>query len=593
ATIEDAQRDLQRLVPLVPERYPVSFVTQEMFAELGLTPRVHPLRNDVVGDIGRVLWVILGTAACVLLIACANVANLFLVRAEGRQKEMAVRTALGAGGRDLLRFALAESLFLAALGGAVGLVLALAGIRALVRLAPTSLPRLNEISLDARVLGVAALMTLLAGLLFSVIPLMRYRAMSLAAMLREGGRGSSAGRARHRARNALVVAQVALALVLLAGSGLMARSFWRLRSVDAGFDAASVLTLRLAIPSANYPRDEDRARFYSRLVDRLRELPGVVAAGAVEKLPLRPEGENQSATWVEGVGGGSNAVPPMHPLTAATDGYFKAMGIALLEGRDFDPAERERRSAAVLVSEAFARHYWKDESAIGKRIRPDPTAPWYSIVGVVRSVRGEALEKPPEEMIYYPLVGVDTTIGVASSVSLVVRTTGDPRGAMTAVRREIGALDAGLPIFNLQPMAEVMRGSIARTSFTLLLLGIASAVALLLGAVGIYGVVSYTVSLRTREIGVRIALGARSSDVGWLVTRQGIVLALMGVAIGLGGALGLTRLLRTLLFEVSPIDPLVLGAASAVLIAVAAAASALPAIRAARVDPVEALRSEG
>ncbi|MDQ3699177.1 MAG: ABC transporter permease [Gemmatimonadota bacterium] len=595
ATRESAQRDLQRLVPLIPERYPVSFVTKEMFAELRLTPQVHPLRDDVVGDVGQVLWVILGTAGFVLLIACANVANLFLARAEGRQKEIAVRTALGAGRRDLLRFALAESLFLAALGGAAGVGLALVGIRALVRLAPASVPRLSEVSVDARVLGVAALVTVLAGLLFSVLPLVRYRAMSLASMLKEGGRGASVGRERHRARNALVVAQVALALVLLAGSGLMARSFWHLRSVDPGFDSTNVLTLRLALPGVTYPRDEDRARFYSRLVDRLRGLSGVRGAGAVGKLPLRPEGQSNSGTWIEDVTSGSDAVPPMHPNTPATDGYFKALGIPLLEGRDFEPAERERRSGAVLVSESFARRYWKEESPIGKRLRPVPTAPWYTIVGVVGSVRGAALEQPPEEMIYYPMVAIagDTAIGVSSSMSLVVRTTGDPRGAMNAVRREVRALDAGLPIFNLRPMEEVMRGSMARTSFTLLLLGIASAVALLLGAVGIYGVISYTVSLRTREIGVRIALGARSGDVGWLVTRQGIALALIGVALGLGGALGLTRLLSTLLFEVSPIDPLALGAASVALIAVAAAASALPAFRAARVDPVEALRAEG
>ncbi|MFN2399371.1 MAG: ABC transporter permease [Gemmatimonadaceae bacterium] len=594
-TLESARRDLQRLVPLIPERYPVSFVTKEMFTELRLTPQVHPLRDDVVGDVGRVLWVILGTAGCVLLIACANVANLFLVRAEGRQKEVAVRTALGAGGADLLRLALTESLFLAALGGAVGIGLAIGGIHALVRLAPTSVPRLAEISVDARVLGVAALVTVLAGLFFSVLPLVRYRAMSLASMLREGGRGSSAGRARHRARNSLVVAQVALALVLLAGSGLMARSFWRLRSVDPGFHVTNVLTLRLALPGATYPGHGDRARFYSRLVDRLRELSGVVAAGAVGKLPLRPEGESNSGTWIEDGAGGPDAVPPMHPNTPATDGYFKAMGIALLEGRDFAPAERERASGAVIVSEAFARHYWKEESAIGKRVRPVPTAPWYAIVGVVGSVRGEALEKPPEEMIYYPMVPIagDTGSGVPYSMSFVVRTTGDPRAAMAAVRREVRALDTGLPIFNLHPMEEVIRGSMARTSFTLLLLGIASAVALVLGAVGIYGVISYTVSLRTREIGVRIALGASSSDVGWLVTRQGIALALIGVALGLGGAFGLTRLLRTLLFEVSPIDPLALGAASVALITVAAVASALPALRAAKVDPVEALRSEG
>ncbi|MEJ7810812.1 MAG: ABC transporter permease, partial [Gemmatimonadaceae bacterium] len=544
-SMEDARRDLQRLLPVLPERYP-SFVSKDLFAKVRFATLVHPLRDDVVGDVGRVLWVILGTAGVVLLIACANVANLFLVRAEGRQKEIAVRSALGASQSDLLRLALTESLLLAAVGGALGVTLAWSGVRALVRAAPVALPRLAEVSVDARTLAVAALVAVLAGLLFSVLPILRYRAISLAGALKEGSRGSTSGRERHRARNALVVSQVALALVLLAGAGLMARSFSRLRAVDPGFDAARLLTVRLALPNAAYPRGAERARLFSRLVDRLRETPGVRAAAAVSKMPLLPDGRSNTAVWIESLRAGPNDMPPVHDIAMATDGYFKTMGIALREGRDFEPAERERGTDAVVVSDALARHHWPGRSAIGQRLRPSPAGPWYTVVGVVASVRGAGLEHPPEEMVYFPMVPMvpvagDTFVDVNHNMSLAVRTEGDPRSAIAALRREVRALDAGLPLFNLRTMDDVLHGSTVRTSFTLLLLGVASGVALLLGAVGIYGVISYTVSLRTREVGVRMALGARARDVAWMVTRQGIALALLGVALGLGGAVALTR----------------------------------------------------
>jgi putative ABC transport system permease protein len=592
---EDAQRDLQRVVPRLIERYP-SFVTKEMFAGMRISTVVHSLRDDVVGDVARVLWVILGTAGFVLLIACANVANLFVVRSEGRQKEVAVRTALGAGTRDVLRFALAESLLLAALAGLTGLSVAVVGTRLLAQLGPQSLPRIAELSIDARVLVVAGMVTIVAGVLFSLFPVARYRVMSLAAALKESGRGSTSGRERHRTRSALVVAQVALALVLLAGAGLMARSFYELRRVDPGFDPSNVLTVRLALPGATYADDAGRARFYAQLIDRIRAIPGVRHAALITKLPLLPDGNNNTAAFFEDQNLGPNDIPGVYPHVQVSDGYFEAMGVPLVAGRGFEMPERDRGSDGVLISETLARKVWKDPlRAIGRRMRNTPRAPWYTVIGVARDVHSSSLDQPADEMVYYPMrpAAADTTTGVRMNMSVVVRTTGDPMRALAAVRREVATLDAGLPLFNVRTMEDVMRTSTARTSFTLLLLSIASAVALILGAVGIYGVISYLVSLRTREIGVRMAFGARARDVGWLVTRQGLGLAAIGVVIGVGASMVITRALGSLLFGVAPGDPLTLGASAVALLLAACAASALPALRATRLDPVEALRAEG
>jgi putative ABC transport system permease protein len=592
---EDAQRDLQRVIPRLIERYP-TFITKEMFAGMRLSTIVHSLRDDVVGDVARVLWVILGTAGFVLLIACANVANLFVVRSEGRQKEVAVRTALGAGTRDVVRFALAESLLLAALGGIAGLSVAVLGTRLLAQLGPQSLPRLAELSIDSRVMAVAALVTVLAGLLFSLFPVLRYRVMSLAVALKESGRGATSGRERHRTRSALVVAQVALALVLLAGAGLMARSFSELRRVDPGFDPSNVLTVRLALTGGAHADDAARARFYSQLVDRVRSIPGVREAAIISKLPLLPDGNNNTAAFIEDQNLGPNDLPGVYPHVQISDGYFETMGISLLAGRSFETRERERGSDGVVISEALARKVWKDPlRALGRRVRTTPRTPWYTVIGVVKDVHSTSLDQTADEMVYYPMrpAAGDTVAAVRSNMSVVLRTAGDPMGALAAVRREVAALDAGLPLFNVRTMDDVMRASTARTSFTLLLLSIASAVALVLGAVGIYGVISYLVSLRTREIGVRMAFGARARDVGWLVTRQGLVLAAIGVVIGVGASIVVTRALGSLLYGVAPGDPLTLGAAALALLVAAVAASALPALRATRMDPVQALRSEG
>jgi putative ABC transport system permease protein len=597
-TAAAAGADLARLLRRISELYPEvgpGLSTSAMLEKGRTRAYAHPLRDDVVGDVGRVLWVILGTVGFVLLVACANVANLFLVRAEARQRELALRTAIGGGRGEVVRQLLGEGVVLAAVGGAVGLALAFAGLRLLVRLGG-GVPRIHEVGMDGATLAVTAGVTLLVALLCSLLPIVRYAARDLSPLLREGGRASTQGRERQRARQLLVVAQVALALVLLAASGLMARSFWTLRTTRAGFEPSHALTFRMSLPEASYADDGAVARFYEQAAARVAALPGVRAVGAVTKVPLLSEGDNHSVVWVEGVHDREGALPPVDLLASATSDYFRAAGIPVVAGRTFAPLAGDRRVTEVVVSASFARHWFGDatgRAALGRRLRRSPQGGWYTIVGVVGDVRDAALEKPPEEMIYFPVVGHPGQWEYTPrTMSLVVRTAGEPTAVAAAAQREVRALDAGLPVFNLRTLAEIVRGSMARTSFTMLLLGTASAVALLLGVVGIYGVVAYAVSLRTREIGVRIALGARPGDVSRMVTRQGTVLAVIGVAAGLAGAAALTRFLTALLHGVSPTDPLTLGGAALTLLASALVASWLPARRAARVDPTTALRAD-
>jgi predicted permease len=592
-TIDAAQRDLQRLMEMMPDRYP-GLLTHEGLKQGRFHVMLHPMRDDVVGEIAPLLWVVMGTAVVILLIGCANVANLFLVRAEGRQREMAVRTAIGAERSDLVGHALGESLALAIGGGLLGALLATIGVRLLVAHGPDALPRLAEISVDARVLACTVLASLVAGLVFSILPVIRYASISLNTLLKEGSRGGTAGRERNRARQVLVVTQVALALVLLAGAGLMVRTFTSLQSVRPGFEAAHVLTFRISLPARSYASDSARARFYTELLERIGGVPGIQAGGLTSKLPLEFDGHNSSPVYVEGMPLAPGTIPPVMELGSASDGYFRAMGIRLLEGRDFDARDRTRPSDGVVVSHALAEHYWPGQSAIGKRVRQRPYGPWYSVIGIVDDVRGAGLDKPPEQFVYFPVIGIagDTTLGVDDRMTVTLRTVGEPQGALEAVRREVRAMDPGLPLYNVQPMTAIVRAATARTAFTVVLLGIASVIAVLLGAIGIYGVISYVVSLRSREIGVRMALGAQGGEVRWMVTRQGLLLAGGGIAIGLVGAALVTRLLRALLFGVTPGDPVALIGSATILLIVAAVASAVPAWRASRLDPISALRAE-
>ena len=599
-TIQAAEAEMQPIIMRLPDDVP-GMMTRRMFDQAKIRVTLHALRDDVIGDIRPILFTVLGTVAVVLLIACANVANLFLVRAEARAKEVAVRAALGATPGGIVSLYLGESLALTAAGATLGVVLAYWALGLLLRVAPTGLPRASEISIDLASLGVAAAIAIVTGVFFSAVPFIRAGRGELSPTLRDGSRGSTTGRERQRLRNAFVVAQVALALVLLVGSGLLARSFQRMRAVDPGFDPDGVLTLRLTLPQATYRTPGDISRFYHELTTRLAAIPGVEAVGAAGKLPLLPDNNNNGGTWIEDRPVAADALPTIHPMTSVTQDYFNAMGIPIIEGRTFRDDGSGRPTYEMVVARSFAHRFWPNESALGKRVKTGgPDAAWSTIVGVVGDVHDEALTKPVDEMIYQPVILViqptpaqPDSIVAESSMALTIRAAGDPTAVFASVRREIWAMDGNLPLVNVRSLSDIVGGAMARTTFTLIMIGAAAGVALLLGAIGIYGVISYMVSLRTREIGVRMALGAQSTEVRGMVVRQGLTLAVIGVGIGLAGALALSRLISSLLFGIAPHDPVTLGTVTLALLGVAAVASWLPAMRAARIDPTEALRAEG
>ncbi len=596
-TIEAAEADLNRVLWQLPDVYPGQ-LTAGLMESAQFAAHINPMRDDVVGDIGQVLWILLGTVGFVLLIACANVANLFLVRAEGRQREIAVRSALGAGRGDVVKYFLGESMCLALVGGLVGLGLAFVGVHVLTSAAPIDIPRLSEVGIHGTVLAFTGAVTLFAGLLFGAAPIFRYGSPNLVTSLKEGGRGGSTGRETHRTRNLLVVSQVALALVLLVGSGLMVRSFWALRKVDPGFDTEGVLTFRVSLPEAEYPDWDDAVSFYRRLFENLRGLPGVTNVGANTNLPMT-DGSNNSGLVLEDFPLQQDEVPPIIRINYAAPGYFEALGMPLREGRFFERGDVDQPArGAVVVSETFAQRFWPGQSALGKRLTPgiavgDKTK-WYMIVGVVGDVRDDGLAQEPPAMAYYPTVPIPESENqwTIRTMSVAVRAGVDPMSLAAAARQAVWDIDPRIPIANMRTTGDIVSRSMARTSFTMLLLAIAAGVALLLGAVGIYGVISYVVSQRTREIGVRMALGAKERDVSLMVVRQGVLVSSVGVGLGLVAALGLTRLMGTLLFGVSATDPLTFGVLGLFLLGVAMVASLIPARRAAAVQPVEALRYE-
>ncbi|HEV2856531.1 MAG TPA: ABC transporter permease [Thermoanaerobaculia bacterium] len=600
-TPDQAARDLSALVWRIPEEFPGAQISRGMIESARLAVLVHPLRDDVVGDVQRILWVLLGSVGCILLIACANVANLLLVRAEGKQREVAVRTALGARRADVLRLFLGESVALSLVGALLGLALAAAGVRLLVSLRPQGIPRLDEIGVDGAVLAFTLGVGLLAGFLCGALAALRYGAPDLVPALKEGGRGGTAGRGRHFARQVLVVIQMALALVLLVGSGLMVKSFWHLRGVDPGFDPRGVLTVRLNLPEAEYKDAFATARFVQQLLEKVRAVPEVVSAGTVNNLPLGG-GNSNSGYAFEDFPLKPDEVPPILGTRFASPGYFEAMGIPVIEGRIFERLDPAKRSEEVVVSEALARRFWPGRSALGKRLQPGfgKGKNWYTIVGVVGSVRDDGLDEKPHESIYFPVLrqrSNDEENGsdpewVPRSFCLVVKGRVDPASLTARVRQAVWSIDPNLPLAQVHPLQEVVSLSMARTSFTMLLLVIAAAVALLLGTVGIYGVISYVVTQRTREIGVRMALGAARRDISRMVLREGAVITLVGIGIGLAGALALTRLMLALLYDVSPTDPATFAAVPVLLAAVALFASWMPARRAAAVEPLEAIRYE-
>jgi putative ABC transport system permease protein len=597
-TIEQANADVARMIPLTVERFqlPPGF-SRQMFDDARLGPLVRPLSQDVIGDIGRTLWILLGTVGLVLLIACANVANLFLVRAEGRQQELAVHAALGASWRRISWELLSESLTLAVLGGAVGLGLAYAGIRALGAIAPDGLPRIEEITIDPAVLLFTALISVVAGLLFGLLPVLKFARPQLANALKEGGRLSSAGRARHRARNTLVVAEIALAVVLLVASGLMIRTFQAMSKVDPGFTKPEeVLTVRISIPDSLVEDPIQTARLHEQISQRIAQVPGVRSVGVSSSITMDGNDSNDPI-FVEDVPTPEGRIPTLRRFKWIGPNYFETMGNRLLAGRALDWNDSYTKAKVGVISEGLAREYWKDPAqAIGRRIRNTPTSPWRTVVGVVGDDRDDGVTRPPTKTVYWPVVSEylwTKETQVQRSLGYAIRNDrfGSPT-LLKEIQQAVWSINPNLPVANVQTLDEIQAESMAQTSFALVMLSIAAAVALLLGVVGIYGVISYIVTQRTREIGIRMALGAAQRDVSSLFLRHGLVLSLIGIALGVAGAAGLTRLMSAMLYGVSALDWVTYVVVAFGLGATALLASYLPAARAARVDPSTALRFE-
>ena len=591
ASVRGANTELEGLLSRLPELFPEDRAPA-FLAEVNLRAVVRPLKETIVGDMSRTLWILFGTVGLVLVIACANVANLLLVRAEIRQREVALRVAVGAGRLQLMRAFMSESLLLSTAGGVLGMGLAAAAVKVSTSLTPADIPRLAEVGVDLRVLGFTVLISFAAALLFGLFPMVRYSAPDLACQLRDGGgQGSTDGREQHLLRNGLVVAQVGLAHMLLVGSGLMLRSFVALRSVDSGFDGEGVMTVRLSVPSAEISDAAETAEFFRQLKERLEAQPGVETVGFTSAVPLGGGSRSFSTQELEDHPRGPGEQRIFASNNNASPGFFEALHIPLIEGRTFQAGDRGDQTRAAIVSESFARQWWPDASALGRRIDGEPDG--FEIVGVVGDVHFEGLEEPVEEMIYRPTVlGNAERLQAIRQLSLVVRVSGDPTAVLPVIRREVRALNPRIPISTPRTMAEVSKQATARTSFTVAMLGVASGVALLLGMIGIYGVISYVVSQRTREIGVRMALGASAPEVRKMVVTQGIGLAGLGVVVGLVGAWLMSSVMTSLLFGVSATDPLTYASVALAMALVAAIASWLPAHRAAGVDPARALRQD-
>ncbi|HEV2915193.1 MAG TPA: ABC transporter permease [Pyrinomonadaceae bacterium] len=581
-SLEQAQAEMHLIARQLQQQYPEENAGEDV--------SLASLHGQLVGKIRSALLVFLVAVGFVLLIACANVANLLLARAAARQREMAIRTALGAGRYRIVRQLLTESLLLSALGGLLGLLLALWATDYLVALGSDSIPRLGSIGLDLRVLSFTTALTFLTGIAFGLAPAISTSNPDLNETLKEGGRTSTGGAGRQRVRSLLVVSEIALSLLLLIGAGLLIKSFMRLQRVDPGFDPRNVLSMSIFLPGTKYPEESQHVAFFDQLDERAASLPGVEAVGMVSNLPVSGNFDTVSF-YIEGqpVPAPAN-VPDVERYTINSD-YFRAMGIPLLSGRPFGAQDRADAPAVAIIADTAARRFWPNESPIGKRIKlgslDNPERPWISIVGVVGDVRHYGLDIAPEPQLYLPHRQNPTQF-----MTLVVRSTGNPEGQIAAVREQVWAIDRDQPVFNIKPMESFVAESIAPRRFTMLLLGLFATVALVLAIIGLYGVMSYAVTQRTHEIGVRMALGAQGSDVLKMIVGHAMTLVMIGVVTGLVAAFALTRVISSFLYGVSATDAWTFVAVPLLLCAVAAAASYLPARRATKVDPMVALRYE-
>lgn len=596
-TLESANADIARLIPTVWTSFPAPpGFSIELFKKARIGPKVRPLMRDVVGDVGQSLWILMGSIGIVLLIACANVANLMLVRAEGRHQELAICSALGASRWRVMREFLLESAVIGVVGAGLGLLLAWGAIHLLVALAPAGLPRVSDIGIDLPVLAFTILLAVVCSLLFGSIPAFRYGQIRAGTSLREGGRSLSQGRARHRTRNTLVVIQVSLAFVLLICSGLMIRTFRALAHVNPGFDTTEIQTLHIDIPQAEVSDPDRVLRMQADMLQKIAAIPGVTHAAISLSVPLDGDGWNdpvfaQDHNYAEG------QLPPLRRFKFASPGFFSTMGIPMIAGRDFTWDDTYQRLPVAMVSENFAREYWgSPQNALGKRIRVSTNDDWREIVGVVGDVHDDGISKDAPKMAYWTLLMNNfesDKVSVRRYVTFDVRSErAGSESLANDLRRAIWSVDSNLPVADIRTEEFLYAKSMARTSFTLIMIGIAAGIALLLGLVGLYGVIAYSASQRRREIGIRIAVGAQRTDITGMFVRQGLFLAGAGIGCGLAVALGVTRLLGSLLFHVSPMDPITYVSACVALCGAAALASYLPSRRTASVDPVEALRAE-
>jgi predicted permease len=596
--IAEANADMKRMLPIWMDSWSNGPGTNpHIYETWKIAPAIRPLKQEVLGNVSEVLWVVMGTIGLVMIIACANVTNLLLVRVESRQQELAVRAALGAGWTRLVRGLLVESVLLGLLGGALGVALAYAGVRFLVATGPANLPRLNEIFIDARTLGFVLILSVLSGLLFGLIPALKYTGQRTTLALRSAGRTISVSRERHRARNLLVVGQMAMAVVLVVSAGLMIRTFQALRTVDPGFtDAQRLQLMRISIPDSLVAQPEQVTRIQNEIVDKLQSIPGVKSAGFVSEMPMEGFDSDWDALYAQDKTYGPDEIPPLRLYKHMSPGFLQTSGARIIAGRELTWSEVYGLRPVVMVSENLAREMWGTPSAaIGKRLREFPSTPWYEVIGVAQDVRENGVQEKAPEIVYWPaLLGdVHGPKDVLRTVTFAIRSErAGTQSFLNEVRQAVWSVNSNLPLASVRTMQDVYDKSVARTSFTLVMLGIAGAMAMALGMIGIYGVISYTVSQRRREIGIRLALGAQRSDVLRMVLRQGARTALVGVAIGIAAALGVTGLMRSLLFGVSARDPMTFGAVAALLILVAFLASYIPARRAMLVDPLVALRYE-
>ena len=597
-TIAQANADVARMLPIVMNSFPAPpGFSLKLFEDAHIAPNVRPLKQDVVGDMGSVLWIVMGSIGLVLLIVCANVANLLLVRVEGRRQELALRAALGAGRGRIAGELFLESAILGLLGSVMGLAIAFIGLRVLVAVAPEGLPRIHEIGIDGPVLLFTFLVSLLASALFACIPILKYAGVRLSTGIREGGRALSQSREQHRARSALVVVQVALALVLLICSGLMIRTFRALTKVNPGFSGpAELQTFRISIPETHVKEPESVIRMEQEILRRVAAIPGATSVAINTKIPMTGQGWSdliflEDRTYAEG------QLPPVRRFKFVSPGLFSTMGIPLIAGRDITWDDTYKKLPVAMISENLARELWQDpKAALGKRIRASSKDDWREIIGIVGNVFDDGVNQKPTTSVYWPLVlqhFESDDISVRRDVAFVVRTQrAGSENFLKDVREAVWAADPNLPLAEVHTVQYFYRKSLARTSFTLIMIGVAGSMALLLGVIGLYGVIAYSVSQRTREIGIRMALGAQQQVLTGMFVRHGLALTGIGVACGLVAALILMRFMSSLLFGVNPIDPVTYGSVSAGLVATALLASYLPSRRAAAVDPVEALRAE-